>query len=72
MQLFVMNDNGSNPVRLTNIPDWNGFPSPSPDGKLIAFVSETRNAEGWPKDQAIFHPVRWLPSNQPAARRRPI
>ena len=54
MQLFVMNDDGSNPVRLTDLPDWNGFPSPSPDGKLIAFVSETRNAEGWPKDQAIF------------------
>ena len=72
MQLFVMNDDGSNPVRLTDLADWNGFPSPSPDGKLIAFISETRNAEGWPKDQAIFviqsdgsHPINLQPDPAP-------
>lgn len=72
MQLYTMRADGSNPTRLTNLRDWNGFPSPSPDGAHIAFVSETHDTNGWPKDQAIYvikpdgsNPVNLLPDPAP-------
>jgi TolB protein len=72
MQLYTMRADGSNPTRLTNLQDWNGFPSPSPDGTHIAFVSETHDANGWPKDQAIYviqsdgsNPINLLPDPAP-------
>ena len=54
MQLYTMNADGSNVIQLTNLRDWNGFPSPAPDGTHIAFPSETNDANGWPQDQAIY------------------
>src|SRR5258708_17079503 len=46
--IFVTDDHGQNQVRLTNSAsaildntDWNFRPTFSPDGKLIAFVSDT-------------------------------
>jgi eukaryotic-like serine/threonine-protein kinase len=39
-ELFVMNADGSNQTRLTYQEDVRGYPSFSPDGKQIAYISE--------------------------------
>ena len=41
--IFVMNADGTNPVRLTEDARFNWFPSWSPDGKRIAFVRATHD-----------------------------
>jgi Tol biopolymer transport system component len=37
--VFVMDDNGDNPINLTNHPDSDDEPAWSPDGSMITFVS---------------------------------
>jgi TolB protein len=39
-ELYVMNADGRGRTRLTANADWDGMPAWSPDGRLIAFVSE--------------------------------
>ncbi len=43
-EIYLMNADGSNQVRLTNNPGTDSFPAFSPDGRRIAFVSQ--NASG--------------------------
>jgi Tol biopolymer transport system component len=38
-EIYVMNADGSNPQRLTNWQQWDGYPAWSPDGTQIAFYS---------------------------------
>jgi TolB protein len=38
-EIYVMNSDGSNPIRLTNDPALDGFPSWSSDGQKITFAS---------------------------------
>jgi Tol biopolymer transport system component len=38
-EIYVMNADGSNPRRLTNWRQWDGYPAWSPDGTQIAFYS---------------------------------
>ena len=39
-EIYVMNADGTNPVRLTNYSDTDGFPSFSPDGRWIVFARQ--------------------------------
>ncbi len=43
LDIFVMNADGTNPVRLTEDARFNWFPSWSPDGKRIVFVRATHD-----------------------------
>lgn len=38
-EIYVMNVNGSNQIRLTNSPEADNAPTWSPDGKKVAFYS---------------------------------
>lgn len=44
-EIYVMNSDGSGQVRLTNNPGVDDFPSWSPDGNRIAFVSQDISGE---------------------------
>ncbi|HID86182.1 MAG TPA: hypothetical protein EYP55_02260 [Anaerolineae bacterium] len=51
-EIYIMNNDGSDPVNLTNNPAWDGLPSWSPDGQRIVFTSErSGNAEVWVMDR---------------------
>ena len=45
-EIYVMDDDGGNPRRLTNSPEDEWDPSWSPDGKRIVFSSETWDKAG--------------------------
>lgn len=47
-EIYVMNGDGTNPRRLTDNAQFDGFPSLSPDGKRIVFDSNRLRAEGEP------------------------
>jgi len=40
MEIFVMNADGSGQTNLTDDPDWDGYPSWSPDGTRIVFQTD--------------------------------
>src|SRR5262245_53744104 len=40
-EIYLMNNDGSGQLRLTNNPGTDAFPTFSPDGRKIAFVSQT-------------------------------
>lgn len=62
--IYVMDADGSNIVRLTNHPEADGFPAWSPDGSRIAFASQrtgdweifVMNADGSGEAQLTFNP----------------
>jgi len=64
MEIWVMNADGSHPVKLADHPAGDAFPSWSPDGTKIAFASrrhevgENRNYEIYVMDADGSHPVR--------------
>src|SRR5260370_10658836 len=67
--IFVTDDHGQNQVRLTNSAsaildntDWNFRPTFSPDGKLIAFVS----------DKSSTFPTLWLMNAADGSARRAL
>jgi TolB protein len=78
LDIFVMNADGTNPVRLTEDARFNWFPSWSPDGKRIVFVRATHddqttadiyvmNADGTNLANLTQTPVvgEWHPSWKP-------
>ena len=77
-QIYVMDANGSNVARLTNIPGVNWFPTFSPDGRKIAFSSVdgedlqiyTMNADG-SKVMRLTNPPggNWFPRFSPDGRK---
>ena len=40
VEVYMMDADGGNPIRLTHHDAWDGSPSWSPDGRRIAFHSE--------------------------------
>ncbi|NIM52763.1 MAG: translocation protein TolB, partial [Gemmatimonadales bacterium] len=46
-EIYVMDADGSNPVRLTSHPADETFPAWSPDGRWIAFESNRVEDGGW-------------------------
>lgn len=54
MDIYIMQTDGSTPVRLTQNDTWDGFPTPSPDGKRIAFVAETMDSQRTPVERDIY------------------
>src|SRR6185295_9630645 len=40
-EIYTMNSDGSEQVRLTNNAGMDGYPTWSPDGRMIAFIGET-------------------------------
>src|SRR6266496_6043814 len=47
-EIYLMDGDGTNPRRLTENRDSDGFPALSPDGRRIVFDSNRRRAEGEP------------------------
>jgi len=47
-EIYLMDEDGGNPRRLTTNTDGDGFPALSPDGRRIAFDSNRRRAPGEP------------------------
>lgn len=45
-EIFTMNRDGSNPVNLTSLPAFDGYPSWSPDGSMIVFASNRAGETG--------------------------
>ena len=44
--IWIMEEDGSNRLRLTQLQGWDGLPRWSPDGSKITFVGERRDTEG--------------------------
>ena len=68
-EIYVMNPNGANQVRLTNNPGLDNFPTWSPNGRKIAFVSQNisgsyaiklMNADG--TGQTVVTPIVFNPN----------
>ncbi|HSG98425.1 MAG TPA: hypothetical protein VLB27_00145 [candidate division Zixibacteria bacterium] len=51
-EIFVMNRDGSDPVNISNHPDFDGYPAWAPDGSKIAFASNRDPADG---NRGNFH-----------------
>jgi len=47
-EIYLMNGDGTNPRRLTENTDFDGFPALSPDGRRIVFDSNRRRVAGEP------------------------
>ena len=54
MDIYLIDADGSNPLRLSAGESWDGFPTPSPDGSRIAFVAETMDSQRTPVEREIF------------------
>ena len=71
-EIYVMNNDGTGQVRLTNNPGADSFPAFSPDGRRIAFVSQNTsgafaiklmNADG--TNQTELTPITYFSSQSP-------
>ncbi len=54
MDIYIMQPDGSNPLRLSQDETWDGFPTPSSDGQRIAFVAETLDSQRTPLKSDIY------------------
>ena len=76
-EIYIMNLDGGDEIRLTNNPAYDGWPSWSPDGSQIAFMSErsgnpdiyVMNADGSNLRQLTNHPANdiwpeWSPDGK--------
>ena len=76
-EIYIMNVDGDNEIRLTDNPAYDGWPSWSPDGSQIAFMSErsgnpdifVMNADGSNVRQLTNHPANdiwpeWSPDGK--------
>jgi Tol biopolymer transport system component len=61
--LFVVGEDGTGMVQITNSPEFDGFPMFSPDGKLLVFAS---NRYGKQKGETNLFVAEWIDPAGPA------
>ena len=69
--IYVVDGEGDKPIQLTNDPAWNRWPAFSPDGNLLAFISDGRlvvmDADGKNR-RNIADGTHWRPAWSPDGR----
>jgi TolB protein len=65
MKIWRMKSDGSAPEQVTSDPDYaDWFAHPSPDGKLLVFLSYNKDVKGHPANQDVALRVLSLPDNK--------
>ncbi len=66
MKIWRMNADGSEQEQVTSDPDYaDWFPHPSPDGKLLVFLSYDKSVQGHPANKDVALRIMALPDGKP-------
>ena len=66
MKIWRMKADGSEQEQVTSDPDYaDWFPHPSPDGKLLVFLSYDKSVQGHPANKDVSLRIMALPDGKP-------